>query len=78
MVCFVSFISFTENKGTRGGTVVEALRYKPEGRGIDSRWCHWNFSFTYFYRPRYGFGVNSASNRNEYQDYFLRVNAAGA
>jgi hypothetical protein len=28
----------------RGGAVVEALRYKPEGRGIDSRWCHWNFS----------------------------------
>jgi hypothetical protein len=29
-------------KGARGGSVVEALRYKPEGRGIDSRWCHWN------------------------------------
>ena len=31
-----------------GGTLlvaqlVEALRYKPEGRGFDSRWCHWNF-----------------------------------
>jgi hypothetical protein len=26
--------------------LVEALRYKPEGRGFDSRWCHWNFSFT--------------------------------
>jgi hypothetical protein len=26
--------------------VVEALRYKPEGRGIDSRWCHWNSSLT--------------------------------
>jgi len=22
----------------------EALRYKPEGRGFDSRWCHWIFS----------------------------------
>ena len=21
----------------------EALRYKPEGRGFDSRWCHWSF-----------------------------------
>jgi len=21
----------------------EALRYKPEGRGLGSRWCHWNF-----------------------------------
>jgi hypothetical protein len=25
--------------------LVEALRYKPEGRGFDARWCHWNFSF---------------------------------
>jgi hypothetical protein len=24
----------------------EALRYKPEGRGFDIRWCHWNFSLT--------------------------------
>jgi hypothetical protein len=28
------------------GSAVEALRYKPEGCGINSRWCHWNFSFT--------------------------------
>ena len=26
--------------------LVEAPRYKPEGRGFDSLWCHWNFSFT--------------------------------
>jgi hypothetical protein len=32
--------------GARGSAVIEALRYKPEGRGIDSRWCHWNFSLT--------------------------------
>jgi len=23
--------------------LVEALRYKPEGGGFDSRWWHWNF-----------------------------------
>jgi len=23
--------------------LVEALRYKPEGRGFDSQWCHWIF-----------------------------------
>jgi len=34
------------SRGLRGGAVVEALRYKPEGRGFDSRWCHWNFSLT--------------------------------
>jgi hypothetical protein len=32
--------------GERGGAVVEAVCYKPEGRGIDSRWFHWNFSLT--------------------------------
>ena len=26
--------------------LVEALLYKPEGRGFDSRWCHWNCSLT--------------------------------
>jgi hypothetical protein len=29
-----------------GGAVVVALRYKPDGHEIDSRWCHWNFSLT--------------------------------
>jgi hypothetical protein len=28
-------------------------------------------------RPHYGPGVDSASNRKEYQDYFLVVKAAG-
>jgi hypothetical protein len=52
--------------------LVEALRYKSEGRGFDSRWCHWNFSLTESFRPHYGLGVDSASNGNEYQEYFLR------
>ena len=26
--------------------LVKALRYKPAGRGFDSRWYHWNFSVT--------------------------------
>ena len=57
--------------------LVEALRYKPEGRGFDSRWCHWNFSLTSF-RLHYGPGDDSVSNRNEYQEYFLGVKAASA
>jgi hypothetical protein len=32
--------------GARGGAVVEVLRYKPEGRGLDSRSCHWIYSLT--------------------------------
>jgi hypothetical protein len=58
--------------------LVEALRYKSEGREFDPRWCHWNFSLVSFFRPHYGPGVDSASNRNEYQECFLGVNAAGA
>jgi hypothetical protein len=58
--------------------LVEALRYKSEGREFDSRWCYWNFSLAYSFRPRYGPGIDSASNRNEYQKYFLRAKAAGA
>jgi len=30
------------------------------------------------FRPHYGPGIDSASNRNEYQEYFLAVKAAGA
>ena len=51
--------------------LLEALRYKQEGRGFDSRCCHKNFHW-------HGPGFDSASNRKEYQEYFLRVKAAGA
>ena len=67
----MNFIRFI---GARGGVVVKALRYKPSGRGFDSRWCHWNFqSHNLAGRP----GVDSASNRNEYQVYFLGIKASG-
>jgi hypothetical protein len=71
-------ITITHVVGARGGAVVEALHYKPEGRGIDSRLCHYNLSLTNSYRPHSGSGVDSISTRNEYQDYFLGVKAAGA
>ena len=58
--------------------LVEALHYKSEGRGFDSRWCHWNFLLTQSFRPPCGPGVDLASNRNEYQEYFLGIKAAGA
>jgi hypothetical protein len=54
-----------------GAQLVEALRYKPEDRGFNSRWSHWKFSLTQSFRPHYGPVVDSASNRNEYQEYFL-------
>jgi hypothetical protein len=51
--------------------LVEALRNTLEGRGFNSRWCHWKFLLTYSLRSHYGPEVDSASNRNEYQGYFL-------
>jgi hypothetical protein len=38
--------------------LVEALRYKPEGCGVDSRLCYWNFSLTYSFRPHNGPGID--------------------
>jgi len=49
----------------RGTQLVQALRYKLDGRGFDSRWCPGNT------------GVDLAFNRNEYQEYFLVVKADG-
>ena len=51
--------------------LVDALLYKPKDHGFDSQWCHWNFSFTESFQPHYDPMVDSASNRNEYQKYFL-------
>jgi hypothetical protein len=61
-----------------GGTVVKVLCHKSEGRWLDSRWCHWSFPLTESFLTHYGPGVDSVSNRNEYQEHFLGVKAAGA
>jgi len=47
--CPSSILFWSRHNCYRGHAVaqlVEALRYKSEGRGFDSRCCHWNFSFT--------------------------------
>jgi hypothetical protein len=58
--------------------LVDALRYKPEGRGFDSRWGHWDSFIDLILRSHHGPGVDSASNRNEYEESSLGVKAAGA
>jgi hypothetical protein len=63
---------------TQGHAAGGTLRYKPEGHVVDSRWCQRNISLIKSLRPHYGPGVDSASNRNEYNEYFPRVKAAGA
>jgi len=60
-------------KGDGSSTVVKVLCYKSEGLWFDSRCCHWNFSLTQSFRSHYVRGVDSASKRNEYQEYFLGV-----
>jgi hypothetical protein len=37
------FISHHVKRGARGGAMVEALLYKPEGRGINSQWFQMEF-----------------------------------
>ena len=47
LICVTT--SNTVGHGTAAKVVaqlVEALRYKPKGRGCDSRWSHLNFSVT--------------------------------
>jgi hypothetical protein len=51
--------------------LVEALRYKPVGRGFGSRWDHRVFPLTYSFRLHYGPKVDSASDRNQYRGYLL-------
>ena len=41
---YSDFINNTDIPGW--AHLVEALRYKSEGRGFDSRWCHWIFLLT--------------------------------
>jgi hypothetical protein len=60
---------FLRGTGHPVAQLVEALRYKSEGRGFHSVWCHW----TFFIDINYGREVDSASNRNKYQEYFLGV-----
>ena len=77
--CCVFYCDIRLNNGeARGGVVVKALFYKLAGSRFDSQCCHWNFSVTYSFRSHYGPGVEPASNRNEYQVYFLGVKATGA
>ena len=75
---FVELILLYTYNGDRGSTVVKPLCYKWEGRWFDSGWCHWDFSLTQSFRSHYDPGVDSTSNRNEYQEYFLVVKAARA
>ena len=42
----MDFNCYSDKQGHAVAQLVEALRYKSEGREFDPRWCHWNFSLT--------------------------------
>jgi hypothetical protein len=55
-----SLINYIGRKQYAVANLVEALCYKIEGRGFE-------FSFTSSFQLQYGPGLDSASNRKEYQ-----------
>ena len=57
--------------------LVEAQQHNTEGRGFDFRGVHWDFFFTYSFRPHYGREVDSASDRNAGKECFLGVKVVG-
>jgi hypothetical protein len=70
------------NTGPALPRLVDALRSKTEIRGFDTRWYQWMFSLTLSFRPHYGPGIDSASNRNQHREYIRggggRLKVAGA
>jgi len=64
--------------GGRVSTVIKVLCYKSEGRWFNPSRCQWFFFIDIkSFRSHYSPGVDSASNRNEYQEDFLGVKTAG-
>ena len=58
---------------------LKVLCYKSEGRWFDPHVVSLEFFIDIkSFRSHYDPGVDSASNRNEYQGYFLGIKAAGA
>ena len=58
--------------------MVKVLCYKLEGAGSIPAGVSGFFVDIKSFQSHYGPGVDSASSRNEYQDYFLGVKAVGA
>ena len=64
--------------GVRGSAVGRRTALQAGRSRVQFLMVSLEFFLTQSFRPHYDPGVNSASNRNEYQDYFLGVKAAGA
>jgi hypothetical protein len=75
MNLFTHFLNYAPHctTGVSGGTALQTVRSWDRFPMVSLE-----FIIDITFRPHYGPGVYSASNRNEYQKYFLRVKAAGA
>jgi hypothetical protein len=61
-------------------TVAQCLRNCATNRKVAGSIANGVIGFFHWqsFRPHHGPGVDSSSNRNEYQEYFLGAKAAGA
>jgi len=71
--CLIQLLDHFLDPGDCGSTAVKALCYKSDGCWFDPGF----FSDIKSFQSHYGPGVDSASNGNEYQGYFLGVKAVG-
>ena len=58
--------------------LLDALRYKLEGRGFDSRWCHWNFHWRNPSDRTMALGLNQKLTEMSTRNISWGVKAAGA
>jgi len=72
------FLYCTIVLGVRGGAVGLSTALQTGRSRVPFPMVSLEFFIDIILRPHYGRGVDSASNRNEYQEYFLGVKAAGA
>jgi hypothetical protein len=63
----VHFKLYAVYNRTRGSLVVMALCYRPEGRGLETRWGEWISLIHLILPAALDPGVYSVSNRNEYK-----------
>jgi hypothetical protein len=67
----IEFLNVNPGVGYAVTQLVDVLRYKPEGRGLDCRWGRFGFFFTVLIRPHCGPRIDSGFNRKEHQGYLL-------
>ena len=60
-----------QTRGTRWRSWLKHCATSRKFAGSIPDGYHWNFSLTQSFRAHYGPGIDSACNRNEYQEYSL-------